>query len=227
MSVNYYIDGTPVMLPQEQDDQPINLPLLKPALAAVAGFLTLSLFPLGMALLTGPAAAGASAGFAEPLQNPLHMVLFLAVGLIAAHLGRVGGLMLPVTFLLMLSIGALTDISMAQLALSRVWLFGFVLLYAVAVGTAFNQTFLTCSSMASAFAFCLGTQYMRTAPDVASLGYFLLGNVLSVGLIICCGVSLGIATLGYGVYLRPLANRLPLLGALVSHPRAMNIKIFR
>ncbi len=184
---------------------------LKLALWAVGGFFALSLFPVGMAALSGPAAAGASSGFTAPLQDYFHILLFFIIGLVSSWQARVGIFLLPLSFAFMLCIGALTDISMAQLPLARVSLFAFTLFFALAVSAAYTRLFVICASVAAAFAYFLGTRYMQFAPDVASLPFFLAGTVLSAGLIIGCGVSLGIATHGYLARARLLAARVPLI----------------
>lgn len=188
----------------------LSVPLIAAALCAL---LLAAALLLAMTLLSGPAAAGASAGFAAPFQTFSHILVFAVVGLAASCFGRPGVLMLPASFLLMLSIGALTDISMAHLAYARVGLFACVVLYAIAVSVAYSPGFLIAATVSASFAYYLGTQYMMQAPDVASLGYFVLGSLSGVGLTMACGLSLGMATLACAT-LRPLISKTPLVRLL-------------
>ena len=163
--------------------------------------MTMVLFILGalpflIAAPTAAASAGLSLGFSAPLEHAAMLVMLVIVGICAALLPRDGLILLPVAFTLMIMVGGALALDVAHYPALRYFILGAILCMGLLVGIAREKlTVLTLLILAS-LGFHLGGFYMQSIPSIATPMYFLMGVLLSLGMVLAISVAFGITLFG-------------------------------
>lgn len=163
--------------------------------------LTMVLFILGalpflIAQPTAALSAGLSLGFSAPLEHAALLMMIVVVGIAAALLPRDGLLLLPIAFTLMIMVGGALVLDVIQYPFLRYFILGAILCMGLLVGIAREKlTVLTLLILAS-LGFHLGGFFMQSLPTIASPMYFLLGVLLSLGMVLAIAVAFGVTLFG-------------------------------
>lgn len=163
--------------------------------------MTMVLFILGampflIAQPSAAASAGLSLGFSAPLEHASMLILLVVVGMSAALLPRDGLLLIPVAFALMIMIGGALTLDVGHYPALRYFILGAILCMGLLVGIAREKlTVLTLLILAS-LGYHLGGFYMQTVPPIATPMYYLLGVLLSLGMVLAISVAFGVTLLG-------------------------------
>jgi urease accessory protein len=162
---------------------------------------TMVLFILGalpylIAQPSAAASAGLSLGFSAPLEHAMVLALLTVVGICAALLPRDGLLLVPIAFTLMVMVGGSLMLDVALYPGLRYFILGAILCMALLVGIAREKlTVLTVLVLAS-LGFHLGGFYMAGVPSIAAPMYYLLGVLLSLGMVLAISVAFGVTLVG-------------------------------
>lgn len=163
--------------------------------------LTMVVFILGalpflIAQPTAALSAGLSLGFSAPLEHAALLMMIVVVGIAAALLPRDGLLLLPIAFTLMIMVGGALVLDVVQYPFLRYFILGAILCMGLLVGIAREKlTVLTLLILAS-LGFHLGGFFMQAVPSIASPMYFLLGVLLSLGMVLAIAVAFGVTLFG-------------------------------
>jgi len=163
--------------------------------------MTMVLFILGalpflIAQPSAAASAGLSLGFSAPLEHLSVLVILVLVGMCAALLPRDGLVLMPIAFTLMLMVGGALSLDVAHYPALRYFILGAVLCMGLLVGIAREKlTVLTLLVLAS-LGYHLGGFYMQAVPAIATPMYYLLGVLLSQGMVLAISVAFGVTLLG-------------------------------
>ncbi len=157
---------------------------------------------LGAPFISGSGAAGVSGGVLFGFGSLWPGLFGLAAGIWAVRLGSEAVPMFPLAAALMFLLGAATNLNALQLPFIYVFIFGAVLVFAGAVSMAYSKRMFISVCVASVPAFVLGARAMDAMPEAASVGYYLIGALAGIVLLLGCGVSLGLAMHGYAGYVR-------------------------
>jgi urease accessory protein len=145
---------------------------------------------------TAAASAGLSLGFSAPLEHASMLVLLVVVGICAALLPRDGLMLLPVAFTLMIMVGGALSMDVANYPALRYFILGAILCMGLLVGIAREKlTVLTLLVLAS-LGFHLGGFYMYSVPSIATPMYYLMGVLLSLGMVLAIAVAFGVTLFG-------------------------------
>lgn len=172
--------------------------------------------PLIFMQLGGSAMAGLTAGFSMPAEHPLQLILFLLSGVVAYCIGGNALFSLPLAFCMMLLIGAGSDIAIQEIPASKMMMFSAVLMYAMAIGAGFSRQFVPLAAIFSAVGFYLGAGYAARLPEIAAMGWFLVGVVLVALLFAAVGMSLAMAGRGYWEQLGDKIKATPTMASFFS-----------
>jgi urease accessory protein len=152
--------------------------------------------PFLIAQPTAALSAGLSLGFSAPLEHAALLLMIVVVGIAAALLPRDGLLLLPIAFTLMIMVGGALVLDVAQYPFLRYFILGAILCMGLLVGIAHEKlTVLTLLILAS-LGFHLGGFFMQSLPSIASPMYFLLGVLLSLGMVLAIAVAFGVTLFG-------------------------------
>ncbi len=152
--------------------------------------------PFLIAQPTAALSAGLSLGFSAPLEHAALLMMIVVVGIAAALLPRDGLLLLPIAFTLMIMVGGALVLDVAQYPFLRYFILGAILCMGLLVGIAREKlTVLTLLILAS-LGFHLGGFFMQSLPSIASPMYFLLGVLLSLGMVLAIAVAFGVTLFG-------------------------------
>ena len=162
---------------------------------------TMVLFILGalpflIAQPTAAAGAGLSLGFSAPLDHASLLVMLAVVGMGAALLPRDGLMLLPIAFTLMILVGGALVMDVAHYPSLRYFILGAILCMALLVGIAREKlTVLTVLILAS-LGFHLGGFFMQSVPEIATPMYYLMGVLVSLGMVLAIAVAFGVTLFG-------------------------------
>lgn len=163
--------------------------------------LTFALFVLGalpmlMIQPTAAASAGLSRGFSAPLTHGFVIALVFGAGFFSTLLPRDGLAMMPLAFALMVLVGGMLRMDMHQFAYLRFFILGAILCLCLLVGIAQQKINVLAILLMASLGFHLGGLYMTQLPAIASPIYYLMGALLSLGLMLAIAVTLGTAVFG-------------------------------
>lgn len=169
-------------------------PLLDSRFIAVfAVILVLLLLPFAVIYPTGISRAGLSHGFLMLLQNPFHVMLVMLVGIWASLMDRYSVVLLPVSFILMFLIGAIMSVGIQDYPFIHMFMLGSVLLFAITVSLRPRRNFIAAVVICGSLAYHLGFFYSQSLPSQADGLFFILGEILSLMLVLAASISLGTA----------------------------------
>ncbi len=158
-----------------------------------AVILVLLLLPFAVMFPTGIARAGLSHGFLVLLQNPFHLMLVMLVGIWSSMLDRYSVVLLPVSFVLMFLIGAIMSVGALAYPFIHMFMLGSVLLLAITVSLRPRRNFIAAVVVCGSLAYHLGFFYSQQLPRQADGLFFILGEILSLVLVLAASISLGTA----------------------------------
>ncbi len=145
---------------------------------------------------TAAASAGLSLGFSAPLEHASMLALLVVAGFAAALLPRDGLMLMPIAFTLMIMVGGVLALDVAQDPALRYFILGAILCMGLLVGIAREKlTVLTLLVLAS-LGFHLGGFYMQSVPALATPMYYLMGVLLSLGMVLAIAVAFGVTLIG-------------------------------
>jgi hydrogenase/urease accessory protein HupE len=122
--------------------------------------------------------------------------LLVLVGIAAALLPRDGLLLMPIAFTLMIMVGGALSLDVSDYPALRYFILGAILCMGLLVGIAREKlTVLTLLILAS-LGFHLGGFYMQSVPSIATPMYYLMGVLLSLGMILAISVAFGVTLFG-------------------------------
>jgi hydrogenase/urease accessory protein HupE len=122
--------------------------------------------------------------------------LVVCVGLAAALLPRDGLILLPIGFSLMIVVGGTLTLDVAHISALRYFILGAALCMGLLVSiTRDKLTVLTLLILAS-LGFHLGESFMHAVPSIATPMYFLMGVLLSLGMVLAIAVAFGMTLVG-------------------------------
>ena len=152
--------------------------------------------PFLIAQPTAAASAGLSLGFSAPLNHPAVLVLLLLAGFFCALLPRDGLAMVPLAYVLMLMVGGMLVLDVHLFPGMRFFILGAVLCLSLLVGMARQKINVLAILVMASIGFHLGGMYLSTMPAIASPMYFLLGVLMSLGMILGISVAFSVTLLG-------------------------------
>lgn len=163
--------------------------------------MTMILFIIGalpflIAQPTAAASAGLSLGFSAPLEHLSMLVFLVVVGVVAALLPRDGLLLMPISFTLMILVGGAMMLDITHYPGLRYFVLGAILCIGLLVGIAREKLTVVMLLMLASLGFHLGGYFMQTVPTIASPMYYLLGILLSLGMVLAIAVAFGMTLLG-------------------------------
>ncbi len=145
---------------------------------------------------TGMASAGLSAGFTILIERFYHLIPLIIVGMIASFLRGFTVILLPLMFVLMYVIGSLVMMERSAYPMQPMFVFGATMIFAVCMALIQTRIALVAAAAVASLAFHMGMYYAQLVPPIASPMYFLLGNILSLALILSTAVSFGLTLKG-------------------------------
>ncbi len=162
---------------------------------------TVALFVLGalpflIAQPSAAASAGISIGFAAPLDHATVLVMLMFVGVCAALLPRDGLVLLPVAFAVMIMVGGLLVLDVEHEPALRYFILGAILCMGLLIAIAREKFTVLMLLVLASVGFHLGGFYMSVVPAIASPIYFLIGVLLSLGMVLAISVAFGMTLLG-------------------------------
>lgn len=149
---------------------------------------------------TGAASAGLTVGFMTPIENVYHLLAFMVVGVAGAVLGRESMVLVPITCLLMFVVGSCMFVSEVEYPLIPMFMLGAILIFGLAASQVRHHYTLMSVAVSSSVGFHMGRYYMAHVPDIASPIYYLVGNVLALGLIFATSISFGVTLMADTAY---------------------------
>lgn len=162
--------------------------------------LTMVIFILGALpfLVAQPTAlsAGLSLGFSAPLEHTALLGIIIVMGMAAALLPRDGLLLMPIAFTLMIMVGGALVLDVAQYPLLRYFILGAILCMGLLVGIAREKLTVLMLLVLASLGFHLGGFFMQTLPSIASPMDYLLGVLLSLGMVLAIAVAFGVTLFG-------------------------------
>ena len=145
---------------------------------------------------TAAASAGLSLGFSAPLEHTAVVVVLALIGMAASLLPRDGLLLLPIAFTLMIMVGGALVMDTAHYSSLRYFILGAILCMGLLVGIAREKLTVTTVLILASLGFHLGGFYMRAVPAIATPMYYLMGVLLSLGMILAIAVAFGVTLIG-------------------------------
>lgn len=163
--------------------------------------ITIALFLLGalpflVAQPTAAARAGLSLGFSAPLDHAELLVLLALGGVVSAFLPRGAVVLLPIAFTLMLLVGGILVLDTHALPSLRYFVLGATLCMALLIALAREKPVVLSLLVLASFGFHLGGFFMRAVPSIASPMYYMLGVLLSLGMMLAICVAFGVTVVG-------------------------------
>lgn len=152
--------------------------------------------PFALVQPSGVASAGLASGFAVIIENPLHLLLFLVLGVIAPLLGRDAVVVMPVAILIMFLMGGLQLFDAEQLRMLPFFTLGGILIVALSLNLIRTKPALFAALVCCSIGFQMGMYYVRSVPEIAVPLFYLIGNALSIALIMGVATSLGLTLIG-------------------------------
>ncbi len=152
--------------------------------------------PFLIAQPTAAASAGLSLGFSAPLEHWSVMLLLLVVGVAAALLPRDGLLLLPLAFTLMIMVGGMLRFDASLYPTLRYFILGAILCMSLLVGIARQKLTVMNILVVASLGFHLGGFFTASIPTIASPIYYLLGVLLSLGILLAISVAFGVTLFG-------------------------------
>ncbi len=148
--------------------------------------------PLAVIYPSASASAGLSIGFLRLFLDPAAIILVCLMGLIASRWERDAMVLLPVGFVLMYVAGALLYFNPASYTYIHAFLLGTILIYGLGM-SALNKNRWHIGSylLAGSLGFQMGIHYQPQIPTLADPLFYLIGQVLSVQLMMAASVSCG------------------------------------
>lgn len=157
-----------------------------------------SIFMLGAAPLiigqpSGAATAGLSHGFTLPIEQWPHLIVLFALGIYASWLRGHALTLVPLSFILLFVVGISLQLDMQRYELLPLFMLGAVLLFALCMMIAAGRkTLIMGLVIAASLGFHYGRFFAGALPQIASPLYFMIGNILALGLIFSTAVSFGL-----------------------------------
>ncbi|MDX2095904.1 MAG: HupE/UreJ family protein [Alphaproteobacteria bacterium] len=156
----------------------------------------LGALPLLIAQPTALASAGLSLGFSAPLEHAPLLLLITLVGVAAALLPRDGLLLMPIAFTLMIMVGGALSLDVMHDPFLRYFILGAILCIGLLVGIAREKLTVLMLLILASLGFHLGGFFMQTLPAIATPMYYLLGVLLSLGMVLAIAVAFGVTLFG-------------------------------
>lgn len=157
-----------------------------------ASIFLLGALPLLMGHPSGAATAGLSHGFTLPIEQWYHLLVLFGLGMYASYLRGQGPLLVPLSFVLLFVVGLSLQLNLERYRLLPLFMLGAVLLFAICMMLAANRRrVIFALVIAASLGFHYGRYYAGAAPAIASPLYFMIGMILSFGLIFSTAVSFG------------------------------------
>lgn len=156
----------------------------------------LGALPFLIAQPSAAASAGLSLGFSAPLEHAGILALLVTCGLVAALLPRDGLVLIPVAFTLMIMVGGMMRVDAAQFPVMRYFILGAILCMSLLVGIAREKLTVLMVLVLASLGFHLGGFYLSEVPGIASPIYYLLGVLLSLGMVLAITVAFGVTLFG-------------------------------
>lgn len=160
------------------------------------GLFMLGALPFLILQPTAAASAGLSLGFSAPLEHWFIIGLLFLTGLLCALLPREGLVPVPLAFTLMTMLGGMLMLDVGQFPPIRYFVLGAVLCLSLLVGITRQKLTLLAVLLLSSVGFHLGGFYMEAVPPIASPMYYLLGVLLSLGMLLAISVAFGVTLFG-------------------------------
>jgi hydrogenase/urease accessory protein HupE len=145
---------------------------------------------------TAAASAGLSLGFSSPLEHWIVIAILFLAGLFSALLPRDGLVLMPLAFTLMTMLGGMLTLDITEFPPIRYFVLGAVLCLALLVGISRQKLTVLAILLLASLGFHLGGFYMMQVPAIASPMYFLLGVLLSLGMLLAISVAFGVTLFG-------------------------------
>ena len=163
--------------------------------------MTMVLFIIGtlpflIAQPTAAASAGLSLGFSAPLEHAAMLVMLVLVGICGALLPRDGLLLMPISFTLMIMVGGALVLDVSHYPGLRYFILGAILCMGLLVGIAREKLTVLMLLVLASLGFHLGGFYMQSVPSIATPMYYLLGVLLSLGMVLAIAVAFGVTLFG-------------------------------
>lgn len=152
--------------------------------------------PFLMLQPTAAASAGLNMGFSAPLEHAGMLVLLVILGIAAAFLPREGMLLLPIAFTLMVMVGAILELDVRMLAALRYFVLGAVVCMGLLLAITREKLTVVSLLVLGSLGFHLGGYFMRAIPTIASPMYFMLGILISTGMVLAISLAFGITVVG-------------------------------
>lgn len=164
-------------------------------------FFSVALFLLGALpfLIVQPSAAasaGLSLGFSAPLEHVVLLVVLAMIGLVAALLPRDGLVLIPVAFTLMVMVGGMLTLNVSQFPGIRYFILGAIICLSLLVGIAREKLTVLMLLVLASLGFHYGGFYLSQLPDIANPIYYLIGVLLSLGMVLAISVAFGVTLFG-------------------------------
>jgi hydrogenase/urease accessory protein HupE len=163
--------------------------------------MTIALFLVGampflIAQPTAAASAGLSLGFSAPLEHAGLLVMLVVTGIAAALLPRDGLMLLPIGFTMMVMVGGALVLEVSQYPALRYFVLGAILCMGLLVGIAREKLTVMTLLILASLGFHLGGFFMQSLPSIAAPMYYLLGVLLSLGMVLAIAVAFGVTLIG-------------------------------
>lgn len=163
--------------------------------------MTMVLFILGalpflIAQPTAAASAGLSLGFSAPLEHVSMLLLLVLLGICAALLPRDGLMLMPIAFTLMIMVGGSLGLEISHYPSLRYFILGAILCMGLLVGIAREKLTVLMLLVLASLGFHLGGFYMQSVPSIATPMYYLMGVLLSLGMVLAISVAFGVTLFG-------------------------------
>lgn len=152
--------------------------------------------PFLIAQPSAAASAGLSLGFSAPFAHAAVLVLLMASGLACALLPRDGLILIPLAFTIMLMVGGMLKLDLVQFQFISHFVLGAIICMSLLVGITRHKFTVFTLLVLGSLGFHLGGFYLSHVPPIAAPMYYLLGVLLSLGLILGISVAFGVTLFG-------------------------------
>lgn len=154
--------------------------------------IVLCALPFIMAWPAGLSGLAVTNGALFALNHSILAVSALAVGFIAAFLLRDGVVLIPVCFLLMYTLANMLMLGVDTYPYFHLYIFGTILLFGITLMLAGQRSHLILALLVASLAFHLGVYYSNDSGLIGQPLYFLVGEVIAIGLMLSVAVSFGL-----------------------------------
>lgn len=145
---------------------------------------------------TAAASAGLSMGFSAPLEHSAVLLLLMLVGGVCALLPRDGLMLIPIAFVVMVLMGGLVAMGLQQAPGLRYFILGAVLCMGMLIAIAREKLAVLMLLVLASLGFHLGGFFMQEVPPIASPIYYLIGALLSLGMVLAISIAFGVTLYG-------------------------------